>query len=63
MAMPTSFVEAKLEFKAAAEGAPDTRRWSNCIVQIMQLVPMPLGLLFVDAKFDESSKQVVRLRF
>ena len=35
-------------------------RWKECIDRMQKVFGMPLGLLFVDAAFDERSKEKVR---
>ena len=65
MSMPQQFVDAKLKFTEAVTGAHKHERWSYCIEKMMTPMDMTLGRLFVDAHFDEATKQTVNdlLRF
>ena len=59
MSMPQEFVQAKLKFIEAKAGVQKYERWSNCIENMMTPMDMTLGRLFVDAHFDEATKQTV----
>lgn len=60
--MPEDYVEAKNHFRVAAVGNSTYDRWKRCIDGLQGILSMPMGLLFVNAVFDEDSKTRVRYR-
>ena len=58
-AMPQKFVAAKRKYLAALLGPRESERWSNCLSVMWTFMDMSLGRLFVDAAFDDSSKNTV----
>lgn len=57
--MPKKYRDAYDEFAVTITGNRTTHRWQACIDQMQAVFGMPLGLLFVDAAFDEGSKETV----
>ncbi|KAL9969775.1 hypothetical protein ACROYT_G022032 [Oculina patagonica] len=57
--MPKKYRDAYDEFAVTITGNRTTHRWQACIDQMQAVFGMPLGLLFVDAAFDERSKETV----
>ena len=60
MSMPDRFVQAKLKFLEVMAGVREYKRWSFCLMDMMEPMGMTLGRLYVDANFDESTKTTVR---
>lgn len=58
--MPKKYRDAYDEFAMTITGNKTTYRWQGCIDNMQSVFGMPLGLLFVDAAFDEGSKETVR---
>ena len=58
--MPSKYRDAYDEFAMTITGNRTTYRWQECIDHMQPVFGMPLGLLFVDAAFDERSKETVR---
>ena len=59
MSMPDRFVQAKLKFQEVMAGVREYKRWSACLMGMMEPMGMTLGRLYVDANFDESTKMTV----
>ena len=57
--MPTKYRDAYEEYTVTITGNRTSYRWQACIDQMQAVFGMPLGLLFVDAAFDERSKETV----
>lgn len=60
MSMPDRFVQAKLKFQEVLAGVREYKRWSACLMGMMEPMSMTLGRLYVDADFDESTKTTVK---
>ena len=59
--LPQDYQDAYSDYVVTVQGNQLTgQRWIACIQQMQGLFGMPLGLLFVDAAFDEGSKAAVR---
>lgn len=58
-AMPSRFLDAKMEYAKAIAGPRTSERWTDCINGMMTALDMPLGLLFVDSHFDQDRKETV----
>ena len=58
--MPQAYLDAYDEYVVTVTGNRTRHRWKQCIDRMQPVFGMPLGLLFVDAEFDERSKKVVR---
>lgn len=59
LAMPQEFVAAKLKYQTTITGPRASERWSDCLSVLSTFMDMSLGRLFVDAAFDDSSKNTV----
>ena len=59
LAMPQEFVAAKLKYQTTISGPRESERWSDCLSVLSTYMDMSLGRLFVDAAFDDSSKNTV----
>ena len=59
-AMPQKYKDAYDDFAVTVMGNRTSYRWMECIDSMQTVFGMPLGLLFVDAAFDERSKETVR---
>ncbi|KAJ7354731.1 hypothetical protein OS493_030507 [Desmophyllum pertusum] len=57
--LPQKYRDAKDEYVASIIGNRTRHRWKDCIDGMQQVLGMPLGLLFVDAAFDEGSKETI----
>jgi len=57
--MPKRYRDAHDEYVASITGNRTSERWRQCIDNMQAVFSMPLGLLFVDAAFDERSKETV----
>jgi len=57
--MPKKYRDAYDEYLATITGNWTSERWIECIDNMQVVFSMPLGLLFVDAAFDEGSKETV----
>ena len=57
--MPKKYRDAYNEYAVTMTGNKTTERWKDCIDKMQTVFSMPLGLLFVDAAFDEGSKETV----
>ena len=57
--MPKKYRDAYDEYLATITGNTTSERWRECIDNTQVVFSMPLGLLFVDAAFDEGSKETV----
>lgn len=57
--MPKKYREAYDEYAVTITGNRTSQRWKECIDDMQSVFGMPLGLLFVDAAFDEGSKETV----
>lgn len=57
--MPKNYREAYDEYAVTITGNRTSQRWKECIDDMQSVFGMPLGLLFVDAAFDEGSKETV----
>lgn len=57
--MPKKYREAYDEYAVTITGNRTSQRWKECINDMQSVFGMPLGLLFVDAAFDEGSKETV----
>ena len=58
--MPQAYRDAYNDYIVTVTGNRTEDRWIECINGMQAVFAMPLGLLFVDAAFDERSKTVVR---
>lgn len=58
--MPQAYRDAYNDYIVTVTGNRTEDRWIECINGMQAVLAMPLGLLFVDAAFDERSKTVVR---
>ena len=59
--LPRDYQDAYSDYDVAEQGNQASERWIACIAEMQDKVfGMPLGLLFVDAAFDEGSKAAVR---
>lgn len=58
-AMPQRYIDAYYDYAVTVTGNSTSLRWIVCINKMQKVFGMPLGLLFVDAAFDESSKETV----
>ena len=58
--MPQRYRDAYDDFAVTVTGNKTSYRWKECIDAMQSVFGMPLGLLFVDAAFDERSKETVR---
>lgn len=58
--MPKAYRDAYNDYIVTVTGNRTEDRWIECINGMQAVFAMPLGLLFVDAAFDERSKTVVR---
>ena len=52
-------MDAYDEYAVTITGNRTSERWTMCINNMQSVFSMPLGLLFVDAAFDEGSKETV----
>ena len=59
-AMPQKYRDAYDDFAVTFMGNRTSYQWMECIDKMQTVFGMPLGLLFVDAAFDERSKETVR---
>ena len=59
--MPQRYRDAYNDFAVTVAGNKTRYRWKECIDGMQSVFGMPLGLLFVDAAFDERSKATVCL--
>lgn len=57
--MPKKYRDAYDEYAVTITGNRTSQRWKECIDDMQSVFGMPLGLLFVDAAFDEGSKETV----
>ena len=57
--MPKKYRDAYNEYAVTMTGNKTTECWKDCIDKMQTVFSMPLGLLFVDAAFDEGSKETV----
>ncbi|XP_068738142.1 endothelin-converting enzyme 1-like, partial [Montipora capricornis] len=57
--LPQDYRDAYSDFVFTVQGNQTRERWIACISGMQDLFGMPLGLLFVDAAFDEGSKAAV----
>ena len=57
--LPRKYRQAYDEFLVTETGNKTRNRWQDCIEHMQPFLGMPLGLLFVDAAFDEGSKETV----
>lgn len=57
--MPQAYRDAYNDYIVTVTGNRTEDRWIECINGMQAVFAMPLGLLFVDAAFDERSKTVV----
>ena len=57
--MPKKYRDAYDEYAVTMTGNKTSERWKDCIDKMQTVFSMPLGLLFVDAAFDEGSKETV----
>ena len=57
--MPKKYRDAYDEYAMTITGNRTSERWKECIDNMQSVFSMPLGLLFVDAAFDEGSKGTV----
>ena len=57
--MPKKYRDAYDEYAVTITGNRTSERWRECIDNMQSVFGMPLGLLFVDAAFDEGSKDTV----
>lgn len=57
--MPKAYRDAYNDYIVTVTGNRTEDRWIECINGMQAVFAMPLGLLFVDAAFDERSKTVV----
>ena len=57
--MPQRYRDANNDFAVTATGNKTSYPWKECINGMQSVFEMPLGLLFVDAAFDERSKETV----
>lgn len=57
--MPQKYRDAREMVSVAIAGNMTRYPWEQCIDGMQQVFGMPLGLLFVDASFDEGSKATV----
>ena len=57
--MPKKYRDAYEEYTVTITGNRTSNRWQACIDEMQTVFKMPLGLLFVDAAFDERSKDTV----
>ena len=58
--MPQVYRDAYNDYIVTVTGNRIGDRWVECINGMQAVFEMPLGLLFVDAAFDERSRTVVR---
>ena len=58
--LPQDYQDAYSDYVFTVQGNQTRERWMACISGMQDLFGMPLGLLFVDAAFDEGSKAAVR---
>jgi len=58
-AMPQKYRDAYDDFAVTFMGNRTSYQWMECIDKMQTVFGMPLGLLFVDAAFDERSKETV----
>lgn len=58
--MPQVYRDAYNDYIVTVTGNRTGDRWIECINGMQAVFAMPLGLLFVDAAFDERSRTVVR---
>ena len=61
MAMPQEYQDAYNDYITVLLGNKTRHRWKECIGNMQSVFGMPLGLLFVDAAFDEQSKKTVTM--
>ena len=61
MAMPQEYQDAYNDYITVLLGNKTRHRWKECIGRMQSVFGMPLGLLFVDAAFDEQSKKMVTM--
>lgn len=59
MVMPQEYQDAYNDYITVLLGNKTRHRWKECIGKMQSVFGMPLGLLFVDAAFDEQSKKTV----
>ena len=57
--MPQRYRDAFDDYAVTILGNRTTPRWRECIDGMQSVFGMPLGLLFIDAAFDEKSKETV----
>ena len=57
--MPKKYRDAYNEYTVTITGNKTSERSKECIDNMQAVFSMPLGLLFVDAAFDEGSKETV----
>ena len=58
-AMPKEFFTAKRKYEVEILGPQESERWSYCLSVMSTYMDMSVGRLFVDAAFDDSSKNIV----
>lgn len=58
-AMPKEFFAAKRKYEVEILGPQESERWSYCLSVMSTYMDMSVGRLFVDAAFDDSSKNIV----
>ena len=61
MVMPQAYQDAYNDYATVVIGNKTRHRWKECIDKMQSVFGMPLGLLFVDAAFDEQSKKTVTM--
>ena len=59
--MPQAYQDAYNDYATVVIGNKTRHRWKECIGIMRSVFRMPLGLLFVDAAFDEQSKKTVTM--
>lgn len=59
-AMPKEFFAAKHKYEVEILGPQESERWSYCLSVMSTYMDMSVGRLFVDAAFDDSSKNIVK---
>ena len=58
-AMPKEFFAANRKYQVEIHGPQESERWSYCLRVMSKYMDMSVGRLFVDAAFDDSSKNTV----